>query len=71
MMIEVTVKMDVEVTPQATRISVPLKREDLQQIAAEAISESVRSCIRLNRFIDHPSDDIASVKVRSWSFFAK
>lgn len=71
MMIQVTVTMDVEVIPQATRISVPLVKADLESIAAEAIQENVRKCIRLNRLLDHPSDDIASAKVKEWAFYTK
>jgi hypothetical protein len=71
MKIKVTVEMDVEVAPEQTRISVPLKKTELEDIGTGAVELAVKSAISLNRLLEHPSDDIAAVKVKKMEFFVR
>ena len=71
MRVKVIVEMDVEVSPEQTRISVPMKKTEVEAIGVRAVDLAVKSAISLNRLLDHPSDDIASVKVRKIDFFVR
>ncbi len=71
MKIKVIVEMDVEVNPEQTRITVPIKKAELGDIAVEAVELAVRSAISLNRLLDHPSDDLASVKIKNIEYFVR